>query len=270
MPTKTEAIDRLNEALEPIPELMTLNADAPDFAKWRRGTEIMIINTFPEGSRHREEFSRIMFTAGYISFNAARDAAAAAEAYHSGFIRAQTLLESIIDEVQRYWPDGSTVQPIAQSQAISEPPVSNRVFVVHGRDLGVKDTVARFLESLELNPVVLQEQANEGRTIIEKFEDFSDVGYAVVLCTPDDVGALASEQENLRPRPRQNVVLEWGFFFGRLGRNRVCALLKEDVEIPSDYAGVVYIKLDELGAWQMELAREMRRAGLPVDLNRLA
>ena len=57
----------------------------------------MIINTFPEGSRHREEFSRIMFTAGYISFNAARDAAAAAEAYHSGFIRAQTLLESIIE-----------------------------------------------------------------------------------------------------------------------------------------------------------------------------
>ena len=147
--------------------------------------------------------------------------------------------------------------------------MSNRVFVVHGRDEGTRSIVARFLESLNLEAIILQERANEGRTIIEKFEDYADVGFAVVLCTPDDVCKLDTEGEELRPRPRQNVVLEWGFFLGSLRRNRVCALLKGDVEIPSDYAGVVYIRLDESGGWQTQLAIELQRAGLPVDLNDL-
>lgn len=147
--------------------------------------------------------------------------------------------------------------------------MTNRVFVVHGRDEGTRSIVARFLESLKLEAIILQEQANEGRTVIEKFEDYADVGFAVVLCTPDDIGKLDAEGEELRPRPRQNVVLEWGFFLGSLRRNRVCALLKGDVEIPSDYAGVVYIKLDESEGWRTQLAIELQRAGLPVDLNDL-
>ena len=158
---------------------------------------------------------------------------------------------------------------LQKTQENSQQRVSNRVFVVHGRDEGTRSIVARFLESLDLEAIILQEQPNEGRTIIEKFEDYADVGYAVVLCTPDDVGSLAEEQEKLRPRPRQNVVLEWGFFLGRLKRNRVCVLLKGDVEIPSDYAGVVYVKLDESGGWRTELAIELQRSGLQVDLNDL-
>ena len=115
----------------------------------------------------------------------------------------------------------------------------------------------------------MQEQPNEGRTIIEKFEDYSQVGYAVVLCTPDDIGALASQGDKLRPRPRQNVILELGYFFGRLGRSRVCALLDGDMEMPSDYAGVLYVLLDDADGWKLTLAKELRAAGLPVDLNRL-
>ena len=147
---------------------------------------------------------------------------------------------------------------------------TNRVFVVHGRDEAAKHTVARFLEGLGLEPVILQEQPSQGRTVIEKFEDYAQtVGFAVVLGTPDDVGSLADEMDNLQPRMRQNVVLELGYFAGALGRKRVCALLKGDVEKPSDYDGVIYIQLDDFGGWRMELAKELNAAGLPVDMNRL-
>ena len=119
--------------------------------------------------------------------------------------------------------------------------------------------MARFLEQLELSPIILHEQPNQGRTIIEKFEEYSDVGFAVVLLTPDDVGGPADESSTQRPRARQNVILELGFFLGKLGRERTCALLVDDVEIPSDYDGVLYIPMDDQDAWRFPLIRELKK-----------
>ena len=150
------------------------------------------------------------------------------------------------------------------------PLISNSVFVVHGRNDGTKNEVARFLEHLGLEVVILHERPNEGRTVIEKFEDYADVGFAVVLCSPDDVGALVSDRENLQSRPRQNVIFELGFFLGKMGRNQVCALLDGDLEMPSDYAGVLYIPLDAAEGWKLTLAREMRAAGMSIDMNLIA
>jgi predicted nucleotide-binding protein len=152
---------------------------------------------------------------------------------------------------------------------VGVPPQTKKVFVVHGHDNAAKEMVARFLERLKLDPIVLHEQANEGRTVIEKFEVYADVGFAVVLLTPDDVGALASERANLRSRARQNVVLELGYFLGKLKRSRVCALYKEGVEIPSDYQGVIYVELDSAGGWSLKLAQELTAAGIPIDLEAL-
>ena len=135
---------------------------------------------------------------------------------------------------------------------------SERVFIVHGRDAGTKNLVARFLQSLGLTPVILHEQANHGLTIIEKFEQHADVGFAVVLLTPDDVGGPQTEEVALEPRARQNVIFELGYFIGRLGRDRVCAITKGGVDIPSDYSGVLYIPLDDLGEWMTALAKEIR------------
>lgn len=147
---------------------------------------------------------------------------------------------------------------------------SNRVFVVHGHDSLTKIDVARILEKLNLEAIVLHEQPNEGKTIIEKFErDASQVGFAVVLLTPDDEGYPKNKPDEKKPRARQNVILELGFFSGALGRANVCVLYKGDVEIPSDYLGVVYIPMDESGAWRFKLAKELKMAGLSVDLNRL-
>ena len=143
------------------------------------------------------------------------------------------------------------------------------VFVIHGRNDGTKETVARFIERLGLNPIILHEQPNQGQTIIEKFERHAEVAFAIALLTPDDTGSLAGEEQSLKPRARQNVIFEFGYFMGKLGRQRVCALKEENVEIPSDYDGVLYISLDASGAWKMELAKELKNAGFEVDMNRV-
>ena len=144
---------------------------------------------------------------------------------------------------------------------------SNRVFVVHGHDDAARETVARFLERLGLVAVILHEQVSRGRTVIEKVEEHGDVAFAVVLLTPDDEGRARGIGE-LMPRARQNVVLELGYFMARLGRDRVCALKRGGVEIPSDYAGVVWTDMDPAGGWRLTLARELNAAGFDVDLNK--
>jgi predicted nucleotide-binding protein len=142
---------------------------------------------------------------------------------------------------------------------------SNKVFVVHGRDEGSREAVARFLERIGFEPVILHEQANQSRTVIEKIEAHSDVGFAVVLLTPDDEGSLKGEAP--QPRARQNVLLELGYFIGKLTRKRVCTLKVGDLEIPSDWGGVIDEPFD--GAWKQTLARELQSADYKVDWNKV-
>lgn len=179
-----------------------------------------------------------------------------------------TRLESILGRLELI-PEPPEPARSAKLQQATGVTLSDRVFVVHGRDEETRESVARFIEKLGLRAIILDEQPNEGRTIIEKFEDHGDVGFAVVLLTPDDVGASKDECSNLQPRARQNVILELGFFIGRLGRKQVCALLKGGIEIPSDFSGVLWVPLDPNGAWRFALAKEMKAAGLGMDLNKL-
>lgn len=152
---------------------------------------------------------------------------------------------------------------------VAAPPdvkaLSKKVFVVHGHDEAAKEKVARFLTKVGFDPIVLHEQANAGQTIIEKFERHGSVGFAVVLLTPDDIGAAQGGE--MQPRARQNVILELGYFMGRLGRKHVCALKSGSLEVPSDFAGVVYEQMDAGGAWQTALARELQEAGYEIDWN---
>ena len=147
-------------------------------------------------------------------------------------------------------------------------PKSSKVFIVHGHDDGARETLARFLEKLGFQAVILHEQANRGGTVIEKIEANRDVGFAVVLLTPDDVGRSVKEEE-LKPRARQNVLLELGYFICHLGRDRVCTLRRGNVDIPSDFAGVVWENMDDGGGWRLSLARELKAAGHEVDLNKV-
>jgi predicted nucleotide-binding protein len=147
-----------------------------------------------------------------------------------------------------------------------------KVFIVHGRAAGgFLASVARFIEELGLSPVILAEQANEGRTLIEKFEaNALDVGYAIVLLTPEDTGYGPDSEPPPAPnRARQNVILELGYFMGRLERKNVVALQQEGLEVPTDILGIVYIPLDDGGAWKTLLGRELRAADYDIDIGKL-
>lgn len=144
--------------------------------------------------------------------------------------------------------------------------LSRRVFVVHGHDEGARETVARFLMQLGFEPIILHEQANQGRTVMEKVEAHGQVGFAVVLLTADDEGCVKGGTPE--PRARQNVLLELGYFLGRLGRNKVCALKRGTLEIPSDFAGVVWESM-EGDSWKQALGRELEAAGHEIDWNKV-
>ncbi len=170
-------------------------------------------------------------------------------------------------------PEDSSTASAVGARTISTSIVLNpkRVFVVHGRDEGGKDAVCRLLERSGLEAIVLQERPHRGRTLIEKLEDYGDVGYAVVILSGDDVGGLqVQETGKLNPRARQNVIFELGIFLGRLGRGRVCLLYRKGVELPSDLSGLGYVEMDSGGTWKMKLAREMNESGISVDLKKIA
>jgi len=178
-----------------------------------------------------------------------------------------TLLEGLISGLEENAAD-LKFWSVPSHTAVATPADPNRrIFVVHGHDEAVKEAVARFLSKLDLEPIILHEQPNAGRTIIEKFEAYADVGFAVVLLTPDDLGAPANNPKNAQPRARQNVIFELGFFLGRLGRSHVCALYKGDLELLSDYQGVLYVPIDAAGGWRLALAREIKETGMDINLN---
>ena len=149
------------------------------------------------------------------------------------------------------------------------PMDKSKVFIVHGHDNAAKEAVARFIEKIGLQAIILHEQASSGQTIIEKIEANSNVGFGIVLYTPCDLGTTQKQKEDLKPRARQNVVFEHGYLIGKIGRKNVCALVKEDIETPNDISGVIYIKMDEGDSWKFAVAKEMKACGYEIDLNKI-
>ncbi len=142
---------------------------------------------------------------------------------------------------------------------------TNKIFIVHGHNNQIKSEVARVLEKLNLDPIILHEQADNGMTIIEKFEQHSnDVNFAIILLTADDFGNVKTE-ENTKPRARQNVIFEMGYFYAKLGRKNVFLLKENEVENPSDLSGIIYTPYDEQGAWKMKLVKHLRETGYKVS-----
>ena len=173
-----------------------------------------------------------------------------------------TQTADMLEEELRY-----SAPAVPSSGGSKEPALSCQesrdVFVVHGHDEGAKESVARFLTKADFRPVILHEQANGGRTVIEKLERYSQVGFAVVILSPDDVGGPSLG--SLQPRARQNVIAELFYFIGKLGRDRVCALMVGEVEIPSDIVGVVYVQFDDRGAWKTDILKEFKALGYDFD-----
>lgn len=152
------------------------------------------------------------------------------------------------------------------------------IFISHGKDQTPLNELKEILIEFGLTPIVLNEQPSGGRTVMEKLEAYSNVGFAFMLLTPDDLGGFVesgnkwSRPQRLRKflktahnRPRQNVILEFGYFVGKLGRSRVACLLKKPVEQPSDMQGIVYLSFKEsLQEIKPEILKELRAAGYGI------
>lgn len=273
-PSKSRAISLLTKARNQIPDLKDLSVNSPGFCSWRRATRISIQNVFGDNSTNLEEFHRISYTpnippAMVVGRDRPPPRLDYEKAFEAGLGNADWLLDSMIEEIEEHWPENKSDQD-RSGRLLDKQVDSNRIFVVHGRDDGARETVARVIEQLELEAVILEEQPNKGRTVISKFkEEAADIGFAVVLLTPDDEGRQRGDANEIRPRARQNVVLELGFFLSALGQKCVCALVKGDLEIPSDYDGVVYIPMDDNPSWKFMLVKELLAAGFKVEANKL-
>ncbi len=261
-----KAIEKLQQQIDAIGALKQKKRFSPEYKKWHRDTRVAIERIFGTDGRHLSDFTKIRYQ--LVARSSSTPESKFQETFRNGLDNAGGILKSMIDEI-REWGIGRDASSLTNAPASQPLCNSSEVFLVHGRDEAAKQAVARFIEKLDLTPVILHEQPSEGHTIIEKFERYSNVGFAVVLMTPDDVGALAQKPPKLKPRARQNVILELGFFLGKLGRKRVCALYKQDVEIPSDYKGVLFIPMDAGNGWQLPLAKEIKAAGIQLDLNKV-
>ena len=245
-----------------------VGAHLPEFVKWHRDAEAAIARTYGNDSPYLKRFRAIPFD--FEEPGVEQYVPGHWDEHNKRVATANALLTSMREEAAKEAQHEERAERATKRQAIN-PQVrqhSNRVFVVHGRDLGAKETVARCLTKLGLDPVILHEQPNTGRTIVEKFESFSDVGFSVILLTADDFGRLKAE-EILQPSARQNVIFEFGYFVGKIGRGRVCALMEAGVEKPSDLDGVVYVRLGLDDAWTMQLVKELKAAGYDVDANKV-
>jgi len=183
----------------------------------------------------------------------------------------ETMIEALKLTAQSIKKD--TFGELKQTTKNSTITPSNKIFVVHGHDVILKAEVENFLNDIGLEPIVLHKKPDEGQTIIEKFEKHSNVGYAFILLTPDEI-AYTIDQDNLNDdkrkkekRARPNVIFEFGYFVGRLGRKKVCCLYKSDVELPSDLSGLLYKKIDtSINAQAYDIIKELKAAGYQIKL----
>lgn len=224
----------------------------PGFQAWFAEAERFLIKKFGENSFEYKklketQFKPRMYSDNSMIINKCKD----------GLVTTKLIFKTYLTEMQ--------VEEQPTSVVVQKNSNFDKIFIVHGHDGELKQSVARIIEKQGVDAIILSEQANQGRTIIEKFEDYSDVSGAICLFTADDFGCAKSD-ETEQTRARQNVVLETGYFMGKLGRNRIVILADEGIEMPSDLSGVVYT---DTTSWQIDLLKDLKAMGYTVDFNKL-
>jgi predicted nucleotide-binding protein len=235
------------------------------FDSWRRGINLFLDENLPGYKSQLDE--KLTYGAYLMGMN---------ESDYDFFMRYKgktslAFIDSLIldiknEELHAEKKDG----PRAKATEKNKEKIKNdRVFIVHGHDEAMQVKAARFIEKLGFEAIILHEQANKGRTVIEKIESYTDVGFAIVLYTADDVGNTKKEAEKgeKKPRARQNVVFEHGYLMAKLSREKVVPLVSaNDIELPSDISGIVYVNETD---WQIKIAKEMKACGYEIDFNKI-
>jgi predicted nucleotide-binding protein len=238
------------------------NGEPDDLNSWKAKSEIILRYAVGDDDRLVEDFRKVRYALGAFTERTTQQEFAAAT--RRGVRNAVALLEAAKTKVEL----NDDEEPQSPAALVGEDTARTEIFIVHGRDEGRKEMVARFVHDLTgRSPIILHEQASGGNTLIEKLERYAPkIAFAVVIATGDDVGRVADGGDGMeRSRARQNVILELGYFMALLGRKNVVVLVEPGVEHPSDIHGIVYIELDSGRGWRVDLARELEDAGMPVD-----
>lgn len=228
-----------------------VTTSTPAFRAWKTEAERFLIKRFGEDSFEHRDFVKASFRPGV--WTSQQELVGACK---NGLIATKMVFEAYLRELE-----ANVVETVSPELICS----NDRVFVVHGHDGELKHAVARLVEKQGLEAIILSEQANKGKTIIEKFEENSDVSGAICLFTADDLGRAKAASDE-QPRARQNVVFEAGYFMGKLSRSRVVIIAESGVELPSDMQGIVYTNKNN---WEVDVLKELKAMGYAVDFNKL-
>lgn len=223
----------------------------PGFQAWFSEAERFLIKRFGVDSFEYNKLKKTRFIpAAYVTDSDV------VRKCKEGLVATKLMFKTYLEEMQEAPLSNNTSETVVSFE---------KVFIVHGHDGELKQAVARIIEKQDIEAVILSEKANKGRTIIEKFEDYSDVGGAICLFTADDFGRAKNDTTD-NVRARQNVVLETGYFMGKLGRENAMLLADKEIEMPSDLSGIVYTNTAN---WQIDLLKELKAIGYTVDFNKL-
>lgn len=245
--------NKLRKLYNEIDELKNKDSSSDsDFKAWKTDVQLYLSGLYGENSIQFKNFNSRHFSPMVIGGNTD---------WHKPYVRD---LETTKKEFERYICDFE--EEGINTNMGKNRTSNNKVFIVHGHDGELKEKVARRLEQQGIEAIILSEQVNRGRTIIEKLEAYSDVNVAIILFTQDDLGVAKEEKGNEKYRARQNVVFEAGYFMGYLGRENIIMIADENVEIPGDLSGMVYTTRD---SWEFEMLKELNAAGMKVNMNKL-
>ena len=238
--------------------LSRVKSSDPRFETWQTKVERLLKKVYGESSEERINFLHTVFSPiVYTSYTTDVDYI---EACADGLKSTKSVLSVYLEEMA----DNSEEHSVPANFEDKASDFSN-VFIVEGNVAGLKEAVARLVERQNIKAIILNEQANGSRALIEKLEGYSDVGGAICLFTPDDEGKEKGALE-LSARARQNVVFEAGYFMGKLGRNKTIILSNGDVELPSDMQGIVYTNNEE---WRYKTLKELKAMGYAIDFEQL-
>lgn len=243
-----------NELKEIIDEIEVLinhhvDADAPAFTAWHLKARRYLVKKFGEKSIEYNAFIKIHFSVFVFSDTTKSEFIYACK---QGLLKAREMLKLYVND------ENEKIANIKEKNDKSY----NKVFIVHGHDDALRQKLARVIEKQGIEPIILSEQTNQGKTIIEKFEEYSNVSAAICLYTKDD---CMNEKEKIY-RARQNVVFETGYFMGKNGRKNVIILSNSEIEMPSDLSGVIYANNKN---WELDVLKELKVIGYNIDLNKI-
>ena len=253
-------LKELEEMVQQLPDCYTfLNDDRRLLESLTMSMKLYAKKIFGENNDYTQQINNVRF--------APEDQPASSDDWDYNYVKGKETFQNIIKTMKR-----EVELDMEDMIKMKDSLKGNKIFVVHGHNEEMKEKVARFLEHLDLHPVILHEQPDRGRNVLDKLiEESKQACFAIILLSPDDYGySVKDRDEDRKTRGRQNVILELGFFIGKLGKDNVVALYQEDknFDLPSDVVGTLYKKYDLAGAWKKEIAKELRAAGIQINADK--